>query len=206
MHSPDGQDEPHAQMARARTRTSVPPWRRGAHPQSTTTTQSVRSALEVARQRWASSTPQAPDDTPEELDDTPETAPTAPLDHEHAPAPASAPPSAPAPGSEPAPGLGPRPRRSAPRTPAPEHPMPYSSWKGYSRPLRDTWRTYCDGAGRVMESSPILVAPYWAVGVPILLVHCTARLVQDSTTSVTRGVVLVVVVTILIVGIAIALS
>lgn len=208
MHNPDGQEEPDAQMARARTRASVPRWARGARPQSATTTDSVRSALDIARQRWASAAPGASEDTyadaPEEAYEeaygAPVTAvPAGPV------SPGQEPETDPEPGQEAGP--APRGRRAAsPRPPSPQHPMPYSSWKGSSRPLRDTWRTYCDGAARVIEFSPIAAFPYWVAGVPLYLIHCTARLVQDSTTSVTRGAVFVVVVVILIVGIAIALS
>lgn len=194
MHNPGGQEEPGAQMTRARTRDSVPRWARGVRPQSAATTDSVRSALDIARQRWASAAPYAPEGTPEEAYDAPATA-----------GPEDLVPPEREPEAEPGPGPGGR-RASSPRPPSARHPMPYSSWKGSSRPLRDTWRTYCDGAARVIEFSPVAVLPYWLAGVPLYLIHCTARLVQDSTTSVTRGAVFVVVVVILIAGIVIALS
>jgi hypothetical protein len=82
--------------------------------------------------------------------------------------------------------------------------MPYSSWKGYSLPVRDTWRTYCDGAGRVIELMPIAVVAYWPLAVPAFVIHCFFRLGQDSTTSLTRTLVFVVVIVLLVTGIAIA--
>lgn len=185
MHDPERESESHTQVARTRTRASVHQGRQGAHPPFTTTTESVRSALDVARQRWASVTPEATQDTPERSDDSPETPTTEPTIGDAPTAPQT-------PAADPGPA-------------APEHPLPFNSWSGNSLPLRATWATYCDGARRVIESSPVLVIGYWAVGLPLFAIHSLARLSQDSTTSVTRGLVFVVVVVILIVGIAIAL-
>ncbi|MCL2581025.1 MAG: hypothetical protein FWE35_01050 [Streptosporangiales bacterium] len=91
------------------------------------------------------------------------------------------------------------------RPPSPQHPSPFGSWSGASLPLRETWRTYTDGAARVMEEAPVLVIAYWAAGLPLFAVHAVCRLGQDSTTSVTRGLVFAVVVVVLVTGIALAL-
>jgi hypothetical protein len=193
MHDPEGEDGSHAQIARARTRGSV--HRRGAIPHllSAPTTHSVRSALEEAQQRWAGDVTDAPDATEEDLDEDPYE-PEESDDLADFAGPGAAPE---------APYRAPR-RTRRPRPAAPEHPMPYSSWKGYSHPLRASWQTYCDGAERVIEFMPIAVVGYWTLALPAFVIHSTFRLCQDSTTSLTRTLVFVVVVVILVVGILIA--
>lgn len=181
MHNPDAQDGSHAQVARARARTSVPRSGPSPQPDPDSTTDSVRSALDVARQRWSANPTEESPATP------PQTAGLAN-------SPASATP-------ETDPGA-----QNPPRLAPVDHPHPFNSWSNWSQPVREVWRTYCDGARNVKEFSPILVLPYWGVGLPLFVIHSTCRLGQDSTTSVNRGVVFVIVVVILIVGIVIALS
>lgn len=193
MHSPDAEDGSNAQMARARTRASV--HQRGTVPHllSAPATQSARSAWEEARQRWAGNAPGTPADTEEELEDD-----------VYDPGDADNPDDFDEPGQAPgAPARAPR-RRPRPRPAAPEHPMPYSSWKGHSLPLRDTWRTYRDGADRVIEFMPVAVVAYWPLAAVAFVIHSAFRLGQDSTTSLTRTLVFAVVIVVLVVGIAIA--
>lgn len=181
MHDHDAAEASHAQIARARTRGSVPHRGRGGQPDPETATDSVRSALDVARQKWGVGTGGSRPEEP--VQDTPEG--PAGTDPAFAPLPEGSP--------------------AARRRPVPEHPMPFGSWSGASLPLRETWATYAGGAARVIEASPVLVIPYWIAGVPAFLLHVTFRLGQDSTTSVTRSVVFAIVVAVLVTGIAVAL-
>ena len=192
MHSQDGEEESYAQVTRARTRPTVHQRPRRAHLLSAPTTESDRSPVDKARQRWAwGGTATAP-----ELDAEPEEEPGE-----------AAGPAAPA-----APGQAggeatavPRPEPRAPLAAPPAHLSPFSSWSGASLPVRATWATYVHDGLRAREKSLLLLFGYAVIAIPAFPLHCLFRLAQDSTTSVTRTVIFAITMTILIIGILVAL-
>lgn len=176
-------DDRHAQVARARTRDSVPQTSPRAHAPRGSATESPRSAVEQARQRWNRTAPTAP--------------PVPPTDDQVEPGDAGSP--------TPSPTPTPAPQPPAPLPPGPIHPSPFSSYSDSSQPLRATWATYRAHGAQVKEFSPILVVPYWLGGLIFYGLHCLFRLGQDSTTSLVRSLALVAVLGIFTIGIVILL-
>jgi len=192
MHSPDGEEESHAQVARAHTRPIVHQRPRRTHLLSAPTTESDRSPVDRARQRWAwggtATAPELDDDLEEEPGDDAGTGAPANPGEAGQTAPEAA-----------------RPEPRAPLVAPQAHPSPFSSWSGASLPVRATWNTYVYDAQRAKETSWFLLLGYLVIAIPAFPIHCLLRLAQDSTTSATRTLVFAITLTILVIGILVAL-